>query len=110
MTIVFGLVDAVEWPIHPTCRVVRILIEFCGNDTIHNIDSLSAGAFQYDRVISLEWVALDYLVIPKDLPSQAPLHFEPVDFMIFPGHKMGEKLPMHHPSDDGDQRDCLTII
>ena len=58
----------------------------------------------------LKFVALDYLVICKDLPSQARLHFELIDFMIVPGQKMGEKLPIHHPNYDGDQRNCLAII
>ena len=46
-------------------------------------------------------MALGYLVIRKDLPSQAPLHFEPIDFMIVPGQKMGAKLPIHRRNYDG---------
>ena len=55
--------------------VVRILITFCGNDTIHRVDSLSAGAFQYDRSIGLDMggAGLPCLSQRSSLASPTPL-------------------------------------
>ena len=62
-----------------------------------------------DRIV-LKGVLLSYLITRKDPPSRAPLHFEPIDFMIVPDQKMGEKMPIHLRNYNRDQRNCLAII
>ena len=58
----------------------------------------------------MKWVELGYLVIRKDPPSRAPLHFERIDFMIVPDQKIGENMPMHQPNYNHDQRNFRAII
>ena len=58
----------------------------------------------------LKWVAPGHLVIRKDPPWRAPLHFKPIDFMIVTDQKMGENVPMHDGNLKRDQRNCFAII